>query len=79
MTKEAHAGPKMRAAAESAVKTLNDWFVGIDYREDVYKSIKAFADTKPQLDGEDETAQRNNARLSSRGVGALPPDETQRG
>jgi Zn-dependent oligopeptidase len=33
--KEADTDPKMRAAAENAVKTMNDWFVGIDYREDV--------------------------------------------
>jgi len=52
--KEANTDPKMRAAAENAVKTLNDWFVGIDYREDVYKSIKAFAETNPQLTGEDK-------------------------
>src|SRR5437660_12423182 len=44
----------MRAAAEQVVKTLKDWFVGIDYREDVSKSIKAFADANPQLSGEDK-------------------------
>ena len=52
--KEANTDPKMRAAAEKAVKAMNDWFVGIDYREDVYKSIKAFAETNPQLTGEDK-------------------------
>jgi len=52
--KEANTDPKMRAAAENAVKAINDWFVGIDYREDVYKSIKAFAETNPQLTGEDK-------------------------
>jgi thimet oligopeptidase len=52
--KEANTDPRMRAAAENAVKVLNDWFVTIDYREDVYKSVKAFADTNPQLTGEDK-------------------------
>jgi thimet oligopeptidase len=52
--KQANTDPKMRAAAEKAVKAMNDWFVGIDYREDVYKSIKAFAETNPQLTGEDK-------------------------
>src|SRR5207253_1088952 len=52
--KQANTDPKMRAAAERAVKAMNDWFVGIDYREDVYKSIKAFAETNPQLTGEDK-------------------------
>ena len=71
--KEAHTDPKMRAAAESAVKTLNDWFVGIDYREDVYKSIKAFADTKPQLEGEDRKLLNETMRDYRRAGLALPP------
>nr|MBA3650276.1 hypothetical protein [Chthoniobacterales bacterium] len=36
----------MRDAAEKAIKVFQDWAVGIDYREDVYKAVKAFADTK---------------------------------
>ncbi|MGE5208530.1 MAG: M3 family metallopeptidase [Alphaproteobacteria bacterium] len=43
-----------RAAAETAVKTFQEWSVGCDYREDVYKAIKAFADTHPTLSGEDK-------------------------
>src|SRR5437870_12097261 len=64
--KEANTDPKMRAAAENAVKTLNDWFVGIDYREDVYKSIKAFAATNPQLTGEDKKVPDETMRDSRR-------------
>ncbi|PYJ57146.1 MAG: hypothetical protein DME82_03210, partial [Verrucomicrobia bacterium] len=51
--KETNTNPAMRAAAENAVKTYQEWAVGIDYREDVYKAIKAFADTHPRLTGED--------------------------
>src|SRR5690349_2062402 len=43
----------MRDAAEKAVKVFQDWAVGVDYREDVYKAVKAYADTKPKLEGED--------------------------
>ncbi len=43
--KETNTNPAMRSAAENAVKAFQDWAVGIDYREDVYKAIKAFADT----------------------------------
>ena len=43
----------MRDAAEEAIKVFQDWAVGVDYREDVYKAVKAYADTKPKLDGED--------------------------
>lgn len=42
----------MRAAAEKAIKVFQDWAVGVDYRKDVYKAVKAYADTKPQLSGE---------------------------
>ena len=40
-------------AATEAVKQLQEWAVGLDYREDVYKAVKAYADTKPKLTGED--------------------------
>jgi len=43
----------MRAAAESARKKLAEWNVGLDYREDVFKAIKAFASKQPKLSGED--------------------------
>jgi Zn-dependent oligopeptidase len=43
----------MRDAAVEASKTLQQWAVGLDYREDVYASVKAFAATNPRLAGED--------------------------
>ena len=43
----------VRDAATEAIKTINEWSVGLDYREDVYAAVKACADTKPQLAGED--------------------------
>ncbi len=43
----------VRDAATDALKDLEAWMVGIDYREDVYRAIKAYADTKPNLTGED--------------------------
>jgi len=66
LIKETNTNPVMRTAAENAVKAFQDWAVGVDYREDVYKAIKAFADTHPKLSGEDEKlAQGNATRLSS--------------
>src|SRR5213082_2227057 len=52
--KESNTDEKMRAAGENAVKVFQDWAVGVDYREDVYKALKTFADTKPKLSGEDK-------------------------
>ena len=44
----------VRDAATDAIKQIDEWAVGIDYREDVYTAVKAYADTKPQLTGEDK-------------------------
>jgi len=75
IVKQANTDPKMRAAAEKAVKAMNDWFVGIDYREDVYKSIKAFAETNPQLTGEDKKLLDETMRDYRRAGLALPPEK----
>ncbi len=65
----------MRAAAEKAVKVFQDWAVGIDYREDVYKAVKAFADTKPKLEGEDALLLEHVLRDYRRAGLALPPEK----
>ena len=51
--KETSTDAKLRDAATDAIKALEEWTVGIDYREDVYKTLKAYADRKPKLKGED--------------------------
>lgn len=43
----------IRDAATEALRNLEAWMVKIDYREDVYRALKAYADTKPSLKGED--------------------------
>src|SRR6266478_3880456 len=75
--KETNTNPEMRAAAENAVKAFEDWAVGIDYREDVYKAIKAFADTQPKLSGEDEKLLNETMRDYRRAGLALSPDKRQ--
>jgi thimet oligopeptidase len=40
-------------ASEMSVK-ISSWAIGLDYREDLYRAIKAYADTKPALTGEDK-------------------------
>jgi thimet oligopeptidase len=73
--KETNTNPEMRAASENAVKAFQDWAVGIDYREDVYKAIKAFADTHPRLSGEDEKLLNETLRDYRRAGLDLPPDQ----
>ncbi len=67
--------PAMREAAEKAVKVFQDWAVGIDYREDVYKAVKAFADTKPKLEGEDALLLEHTMRDYRRAGLALPSEK----
>src|SRR6184192_3420956 len=67
----------MRAAGENAVKAFQDWAVGIDYREDVYKAIKAFADTHPKFSGEDEKLLNETLRDYRRAGLDLPPDQRE--
>jgi oligopeptidase A len=73
--KETNTNPAMRTAGENAVKAYQDWAVGVDYREDVYKAIKAFADTHPKLSGEDEKLFKETLRDYRRAGLDLPPDQ----
>src|SRR5437016_5555604 len=73
--RETNTNPAMRAAAENAVKAYQEWAVGIDYREDVYKAIKTFADTHPKLTGEDEKLLKETMRDYRRAGLELPPDQ----
>ncbi|HYG21489.1 MAG TPA: M3 family metallopeptidase [Verrucomicrobiae bacterium] len=43
----------LRDAATAAIKEFESWMVGLEYREDVYRVVKGFADTQPKLAGED--------------------------
>jgi len=53
LIKETSPDSVLREASTDALKELQEWIVGLDYREDVYKVLKAYADTKPDLKGED--------------------------
>ena len=65
----------MRDAAEKAVKVFQDWAVGVDYREDVYKAVRAYADTKRKLEGEDALLLEHTLRDYRRAGLALPPEK----
>jgi thimet oligopeptidase len=75
LIKETNTNPAMRTAAENAVKAFQDWVVGVDYRDDVYKAIKAFADTNPKLSGEDEKLLKETLRDYRRAGLELPPEQ----
>ena len=75
LIKESNTNAAMRTAGENAVKVFQDWAVGIDYREDVYKAIKAFADSHPKLSGEDEKLLNETMRDYRRAGLDLPPEK----
>ena len=54
LMKETSQDPAVREKATQLIKRYQDWAVGLDYREDVYKSVKAYAGLEPELTGEDK-------------------------
>ena len=65
----------MRTAAENAVKLFQDWAVGVDYREDVYKAVKAFEKTQPEAEREDAKLLKETLRDYRRAGLDLPPEK----
>jgi thimet oligopeptidase len=65
----------VRDAASDAIKKINEWSVGTDYREDVYAAVKAFAATQPSLEGEDKKLFDETLRDYRRAGLDLPKDQ----
>ena len=81
LVKETSTSEAMRDAATDAVKRLQEWAVGLDYREDVYRAVKAYADSQPKLTGEDARLLEETMRDYRRAGLALPKaqrDEVER-
>ncbi len=79
--KETSTNAAVRDAATDALKALEEWTVGLDYREDVYNAVKAYADTKPRLKGEDAKLLADTMRDYKRAGLSLPKpqrDEVER-
>jgi len=72
---EAHPDKLMRDTARDAGVKLQEWSVGLDYRDDVYQVLKAFADGKPTLDREEQRLLDEQMRNYRRAGLALPPAE----
>ncbi|HSB60965.1 MAG TPA: M3 family metallopeptidase, partial [Vicinamibacteria bacterium] len=58
LMKETQPDAALREAATAQVQLLQEWSVGVTYREDVFRAVKAFADAyeagaRPLLQGED--------------------------
>lgn len=75
LLKETSTVAAMRDAATEQVKRLQEWAVGLEYREDVYRAVKAYADTKPNLTGEPAKLLAETLRDYRRAGLALPKAE----
>jgi len=65
----------VRDAATDAIKKISEWSVGLDYREDVYRALKTYAGTKPNLAGEDKKLLDDTLRGYRRAGLDLPKDQ----
>ena len=65
----------MRDTANEMTVKLQEWSVGLDYREDLYRILKAFADRKPALDREQQRLVDEQMRNYRRAGLALPAAE----
>ena len=68
--KETSPNAAVRNAATDAIKKFQDWAVGLDYREDVYRALKAYAATGAEaVRRGSEVTRGDHARLPPGGTG----------
>ena len=77
--KETSTDAALRDAATEQTKVMDEWSVGLDYREDVYHSLKAYAETHPNLTGEDARLLEQTMRDYRRAGLDLPKDQRDEG
>jgi thimet oligopeptidase len=74
---ESNPDKAVRDAAREIRTQLDAWRIGLDYREDVYRVLKAFADTHPKLDAEEQRLADFTLRDYRRAGLALPAEQRQ--
>jgi thimet oligopeptidase len=75
---QSHPDKAMRDAARDMSLKMQEWGVGLDYRDDIYQVHKAFADSKPKLDAQDQRLVDEQMRTYRRAGLDLPPAERSR-
>jgi thimet oligopeptidase len=73
--KETSTDAALRDAATDQIKVIEEWAVGLDYREDVYRAVKAYAGTEPRLTGEDAKLLKETMRDYTRAGLDLPKEQ----
>ncbi len=67
----------MRDRALQVSKKIQAWYVAAGFREDVYKTVAAYAETRPELEGEDAMLFKETLRDYRRNGMALPEENRQ--
>jgi len=75
---ETHPDKAMRDMAREQGNRIDAWGIGLDYREDIFKVLQAYADTKPKLDAEQQRLVEFTLREYRRAGLALPVAERKR-
>ncbi len=75
LIKETSPNAALRDKATEALKELEAWDVGVDYREDVYRVLQAYASKQPKLKGEDAKLLEETMRDYRRAGLQLPKAE----
>jgi thimet oligopeptidase len=64
-----------REAGTRAEQDVANWMIDLGKREDLYRAVEAYADTKPQLQGEQKRLLKHTLRDFRRAGMALPSDK----
>ena len=75
--RESHQNKEMRDKALETSKKIQAWYVAAGFREDVYKTVAAYAETGPELQGEDAMLLKQTLRDYRRNGMALAKDKRE--
>ncbi|MBP6507480.1 MAG: Zn-dependent oligopeptidase [Opitutaceae bacterium] len=75
---QSHPDKAMRDMANEQSSKLDTWSIGLEYREDIYRLLQAYADTKPRLDARQQRLLEFTLRDFRRAGLSLPAVERQR-
>src|SRR6185312_14619731 len=64
------------AASEASVK-IQTWAISLEYRDDLYQVVKAYADTNPKLSGEEALLLKETLRTYRRAGLSLPKERKE--
>ncbi|MDQ5978709.1 MAG: thimet oligopeptidase [Verrucomicrobiota bacterium] len=74
---ESHPDKSLRDIARDAGQRIEAWGIALEYREDLYRVLQRWADTKPALDAQQQRLVDFTLRDFRRAGLALPPAERQ--